>query len=96
MDVMLESRAWSAKHLSNMFPYVAEDILSVKENELNSMKKCFATNYSKYTQFKNMRLQEFRLPHQPQEFKLKLEWSREDMDKVKDIGLKGGKGAVRN
>jgi hypothetical protein len=87
MDVMLESRAWSSKYRSNMFPYIVEDILTVKENDLNLMKKCFATNYSKYTQFKDIKLKEYKLPHKPQEINLKLEWSREDVEKVKDIRL---------
>lgn len=58
MDVMLESRVWGAKYLSNPFPYILDDITRANEKELNGMKKCFAVNYNKYDQFKNISFKE--------------------------------------
>lgn len=58
MDVLLESRVWGAKYLSNPFPYVVKDITQAKEKEIMGMKKCFAVNYNKYLHFKNMKLKE--------------------------------------
>lgn len=54
----MDSRVWGAKYLSNPFPYIIDDITKANENELNGMKKCFAVNYNKYMQFKNIKLKE--------------------------------------
>ena len=58
MEVLLESRIWGAKYISNPFPYVLEDITKANEKDLNGMKKCFSVNYNKYLQFKNMKIKE--------------------------------------
>ena len=54
MDVMLESRAWGKKYISNPFPYLVEDITKVKEDELYKLKKTFLINLKKYESFKQM------------------------------------------
>ena len=58
MDVLLESRVWGVKYISNPFPYVLEDISRANEKDLYGMKKCFAVNYNKYLQFKNLKMKE--------------------------------------
>ncbi len=45
MDVLLESRTWGEKYIANPFPYLTDDITSVKKSELELMKKCFYLNY---------------------------------------------------
>ena len=52
MDVMLETRAWGKKYISNPFPYLLEDITSVNDQELYKLKKSFLVNVKKYQSFK--------------------------------------------
>jgi hypothetical protein len=54
MDVMLESRAWGEKFISNAFPYLVEDITKVNEKDLKNMKKCFSHYLKKYEVFKGL------------------------------------------
>lgn len=53
MDVLLSSRAWGEKYISNPFPYLTEDLTTVEPKDLKAMQSCFMNNYKKYTAFKN-------------------------------------------
>lgn len=52
MDVMLETKAWGKKYISNPFPYLLEDITSVNDEELYKLKKSFLVNLKKYEAFR--------------------------------------------
>ncbi len=58
MDVLLESRAWGQKYISNPFPYLNDNINNIEIKDLESMKKCFILNYKKYSSFKDSVLKE--------------------------------------
>lgn len=48
MDVMFDTKVWGEKYISNPFPYLTDDILSVNKKDMESMKKCFLMNLKKY------------------------------------------------
>jgi hypothetical protein len=52
MDVLLESRVWAKRYLSNPFPYLIDDITKVEEKDTNHMKALFKKHYTKYKLFK--------------------------------------------
>jgi len=52
MDVMLETRAWGKKYISNPFPYLTNDITALNEEELYKLKKSFLVNLKKYESFR--------------------------------------------
>ena len=58
LDVMLESRAWGKKYISNPFPYLVEDITSIKDDDYKKLKKSFLINLKKYESFRNKNVKE--------------------------------------
>ena len=47
-EVLLDSRVWGEKYISNPFPYINEDITKFKEDDLKYYKKTFYINLKKY------------------------------------------------
>lgn len=58
MDVMLDTRAWGKKYITNPFPYLISDVTQVKEEDLKAMKKTFLLNIKKYESFKKKSIKE--------------------------------------
>jgi len=52
MDVLLDSRVWGEKYITNPFPYLEEDITKIGKLDFKNMKGCFLESYSKYNAFK--------------------------------------------
>lgn len=52
-DVMLETRIWADKYITNPFPYIEEDITKIPQGDLEQFKKTFYINLKKYEAFKD-------------------------------------------
>lgn len=48
MDVLLDTRSWGEKYVTNPFPYIEEDITKIKEADLKQYKQHFFVNLKKY------------------------------------------------
>ncbi len=48
IDVLLDTRVWGEKYITNPFPYIEKDITKFKESDLKSFKKHFYINLRKY------------------------------------------------
>ncbi|KRX02806.1 hypothetical protein PPERSA_04009 [Pseudocohnilembus persalinus] len=73
MDVMLESRVWGEKYITNPFPYLEEDITKITKVDFKTMKGCFFQNYKKYNAFKEQMyasLPNYRPKEQPEKLKI--------------------------
>lgn len=71
MDVLLDSRVWGEKYITNPFPYLEEDITKIGKSDFVAMKQCFFENYNKYRSFKQQMYDE--LPnYRPSQEQLKL------------------------
>lgn len=83
MDVLLDSRVWGAKYLSNPFPYILDDFTKANDRELLGLKKCFSVNYNKYLGFRNRKLQEIGANKSQAEKLLEKSKETEDLLKLK-------------
>ena len=52
-EVLLDSRLWGEKYVSNPFPYIEEDITKISEEDLKHFKKTFYVNLKKYQAFRD-------------------------------------------
>lgn len=53
LDVLLDTRVWGEKYVTNPFPYVEKDITKIKEGDLTHFKKHFYINLKKYQAFRD-------------------------------------------
>ncbi len=65
MDVMLGTRAWGKRYVSNPFPYLVDDITTVNEEELYKLKKSFLVNLKKYESFRDKNVKSLEGGQQP-------------------------------
>ena len=47
MDVMLGTKVWGERYISNPFPYLEQDVTNISEKDFKVMKKIFLDNYKK-------------------------------------------------
>ena len=47
-DVLLDTRVWGDKYITNPFPYIEQDITKIEEKDLKHFKKHFYINLRKY------------------------------------------------
>jgi hypothetical protein len=52
-EVMLNTRLWSDKYITNPFPYIEPDISQIQEDDLNIFKKTFFINHKKYEAYRD-------------------------------------------
>ena len=52
-DVMLGTRVWADKYITNPFPYIEEDITKIPKEDLETFKKTFFINLKKYEAFRD-------------------------------------------
>ena len=48
MDVLLDTRVWGQKYITNPFPYIDKDITKIGDEDLRHFKKHFYINLRKY------------------------------------------------
>lgn len=48
LEVLLDTRIWGEKYITNPFPYINRDITAFKEDELKHFKKHFYISLKKY------------------------------------------------
>lgn len=53
LDVLLDTRLWGQKYITNPFTYIEKDITLIKEDELKHFKKHFYINLRKYQAFRD-------------------------------------------
>lgn len=52
-DVMLNTRVWADKYVTNPFPYIESDITKIPKEDLELMKRTFFLNLKKYEAFRD-------------------------------------------
>jgi len=53
MDVLLDTRAWGEKYVTNPFPYIEQDLTKIKAEDLKTYKQHFFINLKKYQAFRD-------------------------------------------
>ena len=53
MEVLLDSRVWGDKYVTNPFPYLERDLTKISEADLKHFKKTFYINLKKYQAFRD-------------------------------------------
>ena len=53
MDVLLDTRLWGEKYITNPFPYIEEDVTKIKPEDLKAYKQHFFINLRKYQAFRD-------------------------------------------
>ncbi len=53
IEVLLDTRVWGEKYITNPFPYIEKDITKIKEEDLKHFKKTFYINMRKYQAFRD-------------------------------------------
>lgn len=53
MEVLMDSRVWGDKYITNPFPYIEKDITKLSEEKLKHYKKHFYINLKKYQAFRD-------------------------------------------
>jgi len=53
IDVLLDTRVWGEKYVTNPFPYIEEDITKIKAEDLKIYKQHFFINLKKYQAFRD-------------------------------------------
>jgi len=48
LDVLLDTRLWGDKYITNPFPYIERDITKIPADDLKHFKKHFYINLRKY------------------------------------------------
>lgn len=51
--MLLDTRAWGEKYVTNPFPYIEEDITKIPEADLKHFKQHFFINLKKYQAFRD-------------------------------------------
>lgn len=51
--MLLDTRLWGEKYITNPFPYISQDITAFKEEELKHFKKHFYICLKKYQAFRD-------------------------------------------
>ena len=51
--MLLDTRAWGEKYVTNPFPYIEEDITKIPEETLKQYKQHFFINLKKYQAFRD-------------------------------------------
>jgi len=59
-DVLLQTRIWADKYITNPFPYLEPDITKISKEQLDYYKKTFYINMKKYENFKDKIYQQFK------------------------------------
>jgi hypothetical protein len=52
-EVLLNTRVWADKYVTNPFPYIEKDITKISKEDLNTHKKTFFINLKKYEAFRD-------------------------------------------
>lgn len=52
-DVMLGTRVWADKYITNPFPYIESDVTRITKEEMETFKKTFFINLKKYEAFRD-------------------------------------------
>ena len=53
IDVLLDTRLWGEKYITNPFTYIEKDITKISEKDLKHFKKHFYINLKKYQAFRD-------------------------------------------
>lgn len=53
MDVLLDTRLWGDKYVTNPFPYIEKDVTKIPADDLKHFKKHFYVNLRKYQAFRD-------------------------------------------
>lgn len=53
LEVLLDSRVWGDKYITNPFPYIEKDITKIPAEDLKHYKKTFYINLRKYQSFRD-------------------------------------------
>ena len=53
LDVLLDTRLWGDKYITNPFPYIEKDITKIQADDLKHYKKHFYVNLRKYQAFRD-------------------------------------------
>ena len=53
LDVLLDTRLWGQKYITNPFPYIDKDITAFGDQDLRHYKKHFYINLRKYQAFRD-------------------------------------------
>lgn len=53
LDVLLDTRLWGEKYITNPFPYIEEDLTRIGLEDLKHFKKTFYINLRKYLAFRD-------------------------------------------
>lgn len=53
LDVLLDTRCWGEKYVTNPFPYIEPDITKIPEEDLKHFKRHFYINLKKYQAFRD-------------------------------------------
>ena len=51
--MLLDTRVWGEKYITNPFPYIEQDLTKIKEADLKHFKKHFYVNLKKYQAFRD-------------------------------------------
>ncbi len=51
--MLLDTRIWGEKYITNPFPYIEKDLTKIKEEDLKHFKKHFYINLRKYQAFRD-------------------------------------------
>ena len=51
--MLLDTRCWGEKYVTNPFPYIEEDITKIDEKDLKHFKQHFFINLKKYQAFRD-------------------------------------------
>ena len=53
IDVLLDTRCWGEKYVTNPFPYIEEDLTKISEKDFRHFKEHFFINLKKYQAFRD-------------------------------------------
>lgn len=79
-DVLLGTRVWADKYITNPFPYIEQDITKIELEDLDGYKKTFFINLKKYEAFRDKILENIN--------KKKLENKTDNTDKIEKLNIK--------
>lgn len=48
LEVLLDTRVWGDKYVTNPFPYIEKDLTRISADDLKTFKKTFYINLKKY------------------------------------------------
>mmetsp|Transcript_13972 Transcript_13972/g.21793 ORF Transcript_13972/g.21793 Transcript_13972/m.21793 type:complete len:93 (+) Transcript_13972:630-908(+) len=53
IDVLLDTRAWGEKYVTNPFPFIEKDVTKIDKKDLKHFKQHFFINLKKYQAFRD-------------------------------------------